>query len=282
MKISYYPGCSLEGTAKEYDGSTRAVCEALGIELVELPDWNCCGANAAAAVNEDLGVQLALRNLAIADATGMDVVIPCVGCFNRMRWAKSVATEDPARAGDVRYEGKTSPVFLLDYLTRDEVTARVKAAVKRPLKGLKLACYYGCVIVRPPKKTGAKDHENPRSLDDLMAAVGAAPVDWPYKTDCCGTDMGITRPDVMKTLVGKLLDMAAEAGAEALVVACPLCHSNLDTRQGEIVSENLGRARMPVFFFTELLGVALGAPGSKDWWGKHIENPAPLLSARGL
>ena len=212
MKISYYPGCSLEGTAREYGESTEAVCDRLGIELVEIPDWNCCGANAAASVDEDLGVQLGLRNMAIADKQGMDVVIPCVGCFNRLRAAKTAVTEDPSRVGSIQYEGKVDPVFLLDLFGRPEVASKIREQVRFPLKTLKLACYYGCVIVRPPSVTGVEEFENPQSIDRLMKILGAETVDWPYKTECCGTDLGITRPDVMKTLVAGILDMAGEAG----------------------------------------------------------------------
>ncbi|MHC4781040.1 MAG: CoB--CoM heterodisulfide reductase iron-sulfur subunit B family protein [Planctomycetota bacterium] len=282
MKVSYYPGCSLEGTAREYGESTQAVCRHLGIELQEVPDWSCCGANAAAAADEGLGVQLALRNMALADKAGLDIVVSCAGCFSRMRWAKDAVGKHPDLAADIPYKGKANLVFLLDLFNRKEIADKIREAVVKPLKGLKVAGYYGCVIVRPPGLSGMDDHENPQSIENAMKTVGAEPVDWPYKTDCCSSDLGIPRPDIQKALVGKLLDMAGEAGAEAIVTACPLCFANLDPRQDEILEEGLGKVKMPVFFFTELLGHALGLPEAKDWWGKHFVDPQPLLSQKGL
>jgi heterodisulfide reductase subunit B len=227
-------------------------------------------------------VQLALRNMALADKAGMELVISCAGCFSRMRWARETVAKHPELAGGIPYEGKANLLFLLDLFNRKDIAARIRQSVVRPLKGLKVAGYYGCVIVRPPGLSGMEDYENPQSIERVMRTVGAEPVDWPYKTDCCSSDLGIPRPDVQKALVGKLLDMAGEAGADALVTACPLCFANLDPRQDEILSEGLGKVKMPVFFFTELIGHALGLPESKKWWGKHFVDPQPLLAQRGL
>ncbi len=282
MKLSYYPGCSLEGTAREYDESTRAVCRRLGVDLVDLPDWNCCGANEAVAVNEELGLGLAVRNLAIAEREGREVLLPCVGCYARLRWAKTAVTEDPSKAGPFGYRGKADLLFVVDLFRREEVLARLREAIQRPLKGLKVASYYGCVMVRPPSRTGARDHENPQSLDRLAGLLGAQPVDWPRKTDCCGSVMGVARPDVSRSLVGRLLDTAAEAGANALMVACPLCHANVDNRQEEIVAEGLAKAPMPVFYFTELAALAMGLPEAAEWWAEHMTDPRPLLAGLGL
>lgn len=277
MNLSYYPGCSLEGTGREYDESARAVCRRLEIGLQELHDWNCCGANEAAAVDEQLGLQLAMRNLALAEKAGQELVVPCVGCFTRLRWARDAAAKDPALGGRAGYNGQAGLVFILDLFGRESVALRLQREIKRPLKGLKIASYYGCVLVRPPAVTGVKDYENPKSLDRMATALGAEAVDWPRKTDCCGSVMGVARKDVMKTLVGRLLDTAAEAGANAIMVACPLCHANLDARQEEIVADGLSRAKIPVFYFTELIGLALGLPEAETWWPRHLTDPRPLL-----
>ena len=282
MKLSYYPGCSLEGTGREYDESARAVCRHLEIELQELPDWSCCGANEAVAVDEQLGLQLALRNLALAERQGQELVIPCVGCFARLRWAREAAAKAPEAARRVGYQGQAGLVFLLDLFARESVIGRIRKTLRRRLNGLKVASYYGCVLVRPPAVTGVKDYENPKSLDRLATALGADAVDWPRKTDCCGSIMGVARKDIMKSLVGRILDSAAEAGANAMMVACPLCHANLDVRQSEIVSEGLSRAPLPVFYFSELIGLALGVNETDTWWARHLTDPRPLLDGLGL
>lgn len=275
MKLSYYPGCSLEGTAREFDESTRAVCGDIGVELKELSDWNCCGANAAAVRSEELAKGLARRNLEMAAREGSDLLIPCVACYNRLRWARGET--GAGAAGD-----STRLILGFDFFSRPDVLELIKARVRRPLSGLKLACYYGCVTVRPPEVTGADRWENPTRMEDFAAALGASSVDWPLKTDCCGADLAITRPDVMKSLVGKLMASAVESGADAFAVACPLCHNNLDSRQREIVATGLAPARLPVFYFTELVGLALGLSGAAKWCARHLEDPRPLLARLGL
>ena len=280
MKVSYYPGCSLAGTAREYGESTRAVCQALGIELDELDDWNCCGATSAHSTDEFLSVALPARNLGLAEEKGMDLVVPCAACFQRLKAAqKRLATSPLSGFPD---GGKVKVKHLLDLCSEDEVRQRVKENVKRPLSGLRVACYYGCLLVRPPKVTDAVDYEDPQSMDELVNLVGAESVTWSYKTDCCGGSLVLPRADVVRRLIQKLLDMALEARADCLVTCCPMCQSNLDTRQGQLSQETGRDYRVPVFYFTELLGLALGLPGVDRWLKRHLTSPRELLAARGL
>ncbi|MDO8716010.1 MAG: CoB--CoM heterodisulfide reductase iron-sulfur subunit B family protein [Dehalococcoidales bacterium] len=269
MRVSYYPGCSLEGTAKEFDVSTRAVCKALGIELQELEDWSCCGATSAHSTNDYLAVALPARNLTLAEKTGLDLVTPCAACFQRLKVAEKKLAEKPL--AEFPYQGKIKIDHLLNLCTRPEAMEKIKSSVKKPLKGLKVVCYYGCLTTRPPKITDAVNYENPQNMDELILELGAESIDWSYKTACCGNSLVLGRADIVKTMVGKLLEKAREAGADAIVTCCPMCQSNLES----------GRS-MPVFYFTELMGMAMGLPGTEKWLKQHLVNPVPLASAKGL
>ena len=282
MKVSYYPGCSLHGTALEYEESTRAVCKMLGIELQELSDWNCCGASSAHSTNEALAIALPARNLATAERVGLDLVIPCAACFQRFKVAEKHIKEGAEPVIDTPYQGKVPIKHLLDFLCEEGVLKLIKQKVKISLKGLKTVCYYGCLTVRPPRVTDALNCENPQAMDELMALLGAKNCPWSYKTDCCGGGLMLSRTDIVVRLSGKLLQMAKEAGADCIVTACPLCQANLDTRQAE-VSKTLGKnTHIPIFYFTELLGLALGSGEAGQWLKRHIVDPRTLLKAYNL
>ncbi len=280
MKVSYYPGCSLEGTAKEYNESTQAVCKALGIELKELEDWNCCGATSAHSTNDFLSVALPARNLNIAEKSGLDLVVPCAACYHRLKVAEKRLAKEPL--AEYPYTGKITVKHIVDFFAQEDILKQTKEAVKKPLAGLKVACYYGCLVVRPPKITDAKNHEDPQNMDELMKAIGAESVKWSYKTDCCGGALVLSRADVMKKLVTKLLDRAAEAGAECLVTCCPMCQSNVETGERALIKANGKRTALPVFQFTELLGLAMGLPEVDKWFKRHLIDPKGLLSSKGL
>lgn len=269
MRVSYYPGCSLEGTAREFDFSTKAVCQALGVELQELEDWSCCGATSAHSTNDYLSLALPARNLSIAEKAELDLVTPCAACFARLKTAGKKLADKPL--AEYPFEGKINIEHLLNYLSRPEITARIKESVKKPLSGLKPACYYGCLIVRPPAVTGAQNHEDPQNMDDMMKTIGAEPVNWSYKTSCCGNSLLLGRADIVKSLTTKLVDKAREAGAECIVTACPMCQANLETARS-----------IPVFYFTELLGIAFGLPGTDKWLQQHLVNPMALAGKKGL
>lgn len=275
MKYSYYPGCTIGTTAVEYGLSTDAVCEALGIELIELEDWNCCGASSAHSLNHELALTLPARNVALAQASGFDTVIPCPACYQHSLAADKRLREDKDWRAEMEellgfhYTGQGRPRHLLEVLGTDLSTDALAAKVTRPLKGLKVACYYGCVLVRPPELTGWDDPEHPVIMDRLLEAMGAEPVDWSWKVDCCGASLTLSRSQVVVELSGKLAEAAQEAGANCIACACGICQINLDTRQKD--------TRIPVFYFTELMGLALGLPGTDKWFGKHMIDPRPLL-----
>jgi heterodisulfide reductase subunit B len=277
MQVSYYPGCSLHGTASEYDASTKAVSRLLGVELLELSDWNCCGASSAHSTNESLAFELAARNLAIAQREGKDVVIPCAACYSRLKAAESQGRKDQEER-----KGEVAVLSLLEFLASRDRMEKIKQLRKRSLAGLKVVCYYGCLLVRPPRVTHSANYENPQEMDRLMAALGAEAIPWSYKTDCCGASLVLTRTDIVRRLTRKILDGAKSAGADAVVVACPLCQANLDTRQEEISRESGKEYALPILYFTELIGLALEHGDTGKWWKKHFVDPRKLLAAKGL
>ncbi len=280
MRVSYYPGCSLEGTAREYGESAAAVCNALGIELDELEDWNCCGASSAHSTDDFLSLALPARDLSSADAKGLDLVVSCAACYQRLKVAEKKLAQNPLP--DFPYKGQIKVKHLLDLCSEEEILQRVREGVKKPLSGLRVACYYGCLVVRPPKVTDAADFEDPQNMDKLMNLAGAESVSWSYKTDCCGAGFTLTRPDIVRKLSGKVLDMAIEAGAECIVTCCPMCQANLEGCQGALSRETGRNYHVPMFYFTELLGLALGLTGSEQWFKRHLVSTKELLNAKGL
>lgn len=282
MEVSYYPGCSLHGMAAEYDQSIRAVCDELDIGLAELADWNCCGASSAHFFDDELAIDLPARNMAIAERAGRDVLVPCSACFQRLKHADKELREDPARWIEGPYEGKAQVHHVNDFLADRELLTTIKQKVKKPLAGLAGVPYYGCLSQRPPKITDAESPENPMAMDDLMRAIGMDVRPWSYKTDCCGASLALSRTDLVRKLSGGLLAAAQEAGAECLVTDCPLCQSNLDSRQSEIEAELGQQFKLPVFYVTELVALAFGNGQAGRWWKKHFVDPTPLLESKGL
>ena len=282
MEASYYPGCSLHGMAREYDESIRAVCDALDVALTELPDWSCCGASSAHFVDDDLAIRLPARNMLIAEREGRELLVPCSACFQRLKHADKELREDAGRWGGDSYEGKAAVFHVNDFFDRPKLLAGIKQQVKKPLTGLAGVPYYGCLSQRPPKITDAEQPENPTAMDDLMRAIGMEVRPWSYKTDCCGASLTLTRTDVVHKLSGDLLEAAREAGAECLVTDCPMCQSNLDTRQAEIEARRHTQYNLPVFYLTELMALAFGDPRVARWWKRHFVDPTPLLSSKDL
>ncbi len=281
MKYSYYPGCTAETTSVEFGLSTKAVCQALDVELEELEDWNCCGASSAHSLNHELSLELPARNVAQAQDSGLDLITPCPACYQNSLSADNALREDEEwRAKmenllDFQYTGTGHPRHILDVLSHDMDAETIKSHVVKPLTGLKVACYYGCVLVRPPEKTGWDDPEHPVTMDQVLEAVGAEPVDWSYKVDCCGASMTLTISDVVTNLSSKIVAGAIEAGADCIASACGICQINLDTRQQV-------QRDVPILYFTELMALAFGVPGVEKWLSKHAVDPRPLLRERGL
>jgi heterodisulfide reductase subunit B len=278
--VTYYPGCSLHGTAREYDESFRGVSELLGVNLHELEDWTCCGSTSAHCTDEALAVALPIRNLRIAAKYDREMVIPCVACFSRFQAAVEEAKEHPEYLPSP-YEGNVSLRYALDFFCDKSIIEDLKLKKISPLSGLKVACYYGCLAVRPPKLTGVKLYENPDHMDRLMELLGAETVDWSYKTDCCGASLVMTRTDIVTSLSQKIMAMAAEAGADCIVTGCTMCHANLDARQAGLTWAG-EKKEIPVFYFTELMGLSMGHKDVKKWLSRHVTDPLKLLSNKGL
>jgi len=282
VKVSYYPGCSLEGTAMDYAASIAASAQLLDLELEELEDWNCCGATAAHSINHRLALELPARNLALAEASGLDLVAPCALCFNRLKVAEKALTGPQGGKLGVTYRGGLKIWDLLDYLTQEAYLSAVTRKIVQPLTGLKAVGYYGCLVARPPAVTDKADAENPQNLERLLGVLGAEPLDWSFKTDCCGAGLAVARPDIIDTLVERLYERALRAGAECFVVSCQMCQANLDLPQKRIAKKSRKDYYLPVFYFTELIGLALGHPGAAGWLAKHLVDPKPLLRKIGF
>ncbi|MDM7998703.1 MAG: CoB--CoM heterodisulfide reductase iron-sulfur subunit B family protein [Dehalococcoidia bacterium] len=281
MKYAYYPGCSQEGGEEHFGKSTEAVCRALGIELEEIHEWTCCGASSGHFLNEDLSLALPAHNLALAEKMGLDTLCVCAACYLRLRHVRHEVRHRPGLGRkiegwlDMPYEGKHDVRHLLDVVVNEIGLDTVKAKVTKPLKGLRLVCYYGCYLMRPPEIVAFDNPENPTAMDRLAEALGADVRDWSAKVDCCGGSLMLTQPDAVHDLVGNIAERARDVGAEAIVTACPMCTMNLEAMQES-------KDKLPVVYFTELMGVALGLPDTKKWFKKHLKSPGKVLAAHGL
>jgi heterodisulfide reductase subunit B len=284
-RLGYYPGCSQSGTAAEYDSSSRACLKALGIEIADVPDWTCCGSTPAHTVDHHLAGALAARNLLQAEAAGFDrLITPCPSCLAALRTADAHLADPVYKAEVERLLDRPAPgpvdsQSVLQALYEQVGPEGVRAKVARPLTGLRVACYYGCIMNRPPGLMAFDDPENPVAMDALLAACGATVVAYPFKTECCGAAFGMPRLDIMQRLSARLLDMAAEVGADVIAVACPLCQMNLDLRRGQANKAASRPHAMPVPYFTQLLGLALGLPEADLRMDKLVLPLAPALAA---
>jgi heterodisulfide reductase subunit B len=294
-RYAFYPGCTLHSTGVEFGASTELVCEALDLELVEIPDWNCCGASSAHSMDHTLFLALPARNLVQAQAVGLeDLAIPCAACYSRLAAADLALKQDGAFREEIEgvlgfeYGASVRPRSLLDIVANDLSQESLVARITRPLEGLKVVSYYGCLLIRPPEYTGCwDDPEHPTSMDQIVELLGAEAVPWSYGVDCCGGSLTLNRSDVVVHLVDKLVRAAHEAGAEALVTACPMCMANVDGRQRYRGGSPLPRPAkpdyepLPIFYFTELMALAYGLP-MKKVLGRHLVDPRPLLGRLGL
>jgi heterodisulfide reductase subunit B2 len=263
--IGYYPGCSLSGTAAEYDRSLRAVAGKLGVQLQEIPGWVCCGATSAHAIDHAATLALAADTLAKARKAGMEQVLaPCAMCYQRLAAAAQEFGHKPELTQRTMQAMGESPeldvqkiktLSLLQWLQGLPADA-IKSLVVKPLKGMKEACYYGCLLVRPGKITGEKEVEAPRGMENLLLALGAEPVRWSMAIECCGGSFALSRKSVVLRQGETIVDAARKAGAQAIVLACPMCQANLDMRQAEFVAA--GQSQLPVVYLTQLMGLAMG------------------------
>lgn len=267
MKYSYFPGCSLKGLGRAYEESLFPVMKHLGVELLELDDWNCCGATAYMAVDEVKACVLAARNLAIAEKSGLDQLIaPCSACYLVLNKTKHYFHDAPAvkatmdkalDAVGLHYSGDIPVRHPLDILINDVGLDAIKQKVEKPLKGLKIATYYGCQLVRP--YATFDDQYNPTTMDRLMEALGATVVHYPLKTKCCGGSLTGTLPEAGIRLVYILLNEAKKRGADCISTVCPLCQFNLDGYHSQVKAQ-YGDVLLPTVYFTQLMGLAFGLP----------------------
>ncbi len=277
MKLAYYPGCSLEASAREFGESVSAVLPRIGVEIEEIEDWNCCGASSGHTTNELLGLSLPARIMALAAGKGKPLLVPCVGCFKVLKKTQHILRNDPAKLARVEeIVGRKVPadlriMHLVEVFEDADVISRIRSGAKRPFRGVRILPYYGCVTL-PPAIMGISSPENPGGLDAALDAAGAEHPDWPGKIECCGASLSFSRVDVVERLVDRIAMLARASGAGIVATACPLCQANLDMRQ------KADPKIVPVYI-TELIGFALGMDEYRTWFKRHVIDPAPLFEA---
>jgi heterodisulfide reductase subunit B len=282
MEFSYYPGCSLTGSARELDDSFRGAAAGLGVTLKELPDWTCCGASSAHVVDSYLETALPARDLMTAERLGKDVVAPCAGCHVRMKAASKRILEEKTLQDRFPFKGTIKILSGTEFFNAGDIISRLRDRIVKPLKGLRVVPYYGCLAVRPVEVVEPENPENPTQMDKALEALGAETLNWPYKTDCCGGSLALTHTDMVLKLSGKLLDMAIAVGADAIVAMCPMCQANLDTRQADMTKAFGKKYEVPILYLTELIGLAFGNPKARTWFSQHMVSPENTLARRGL
>ncbi len=284
-KVAYFPGCTASSSANEYDLTVRSTANELNIELVEPPGWVCCGSSSAHATDSTQAHVFPLRTMSTIERMGMTTVTsPCSNCFARLKMVEYEGTEDQKAMELVeaithyQYQGKVKVQHFVDTIMDHATEEQLMEKVTRPLKGLKVACYYGCLITRPAKATGAENPEYPMKMDYLLRSLGAETVDWSYKTDCCGGSLSVTQTDLALKMSEAVLKNAKGCGAEAVITMCPMCHMNLDARQADMKSS----FNMPIFHSTQLTTLAFGLDVKDSYFNKNIIDPLPLLKEKEL
>ena len=288
MKYAYYPGCSLHSTASDYQQSIDAVFAKLGIELEEIEGWTCCGASAAHVTEDLLPLVLPAKDLLQAERMGLEVLAPCAACYNRMRSATHKLRENEEWRKKVNqileadYQARTRVRHISDAVVNEYGLEAIAKFLVKDLKGLKAVCYYGCLSARPQKIVAFDDPVYPSYLDRLVQTLGGEAMEWPFKTECCGGSFSVSKKEVVLKLTRDLLEMAQSLGAEAIVVDCPLCQFNLDFRQEEVEGKYGVRFGLPVFYFTQLLGIGLGLRGEELGLKKLNVEPFALLEKKNI
>jgi len=288
MEYAYFPGCSLESTAKEYDMSTREICNALGIELQEIKDWNCCGATSVTSVSKVNASALPARNMAFAEKKGQDIVTPCNACFNKLKKAHSKLEENPElkekiskvlkSEEGIEYTGGLKIHHILDVIATVPID-KLKNKIVKSLKDLKVVPYYGCLIVKAPQFMDSENPDRPMFMDNLVEAIGAKAVEFDLKTRCCGGPVTFTQEAVQLKLTGDILKRAKEMEADCLVVPCPMCHYSLDAKQEDVEKFIGEKINMPILYITQLIGLALGIETKKLGLKKNIVDAKRVLEA---
>jgi len=285
MEVAYFPGCSLHSSSELYDVQCKSVLGKLDITLREITDWNCCGATSAAKVNDFLALALPARNLGIADATGLaEIVIPCSSCYSRTLVAKERLAADPKLAAEINAElgekvsGRIKVSSILEVLLPKVRSGEIAKKVQKRLEGLKPAAYYGCLMTRFPSRVPVPDDvENPQGMETVCRALGAEPIEWGLKTDCCGASATVNDTTQALLLMAKIMKDAIARGANCFVTTCPMCQLNLDAYQEQVREKHGIRARLPVYLITELLGIAFGMSPGELQIDRHLEESVGLL-----
>ncbi len=290
QETGYYPGCSLHASSKNLDITLKDLFKKLGIKLNEIPDWNCCGASAAHCIDETIALSLPARDLARAEKEGFKTVLaPCSACYQRLVVTHEILVKDPKKMEKVEklispnsYKGMIVIKNIMDLLINDVTIPEIVARKEKDLNGLKFVAYYGCWLTRIPRVKSFDSVENPVSIENILKPLGAEPIDWPYKTDCCGGSFSISKEELVIELDDKIISMADKVGAECIVTTCPLCQTNLDVMQEKINKIKGKDFNLPVFYITELLGIALGIKWSSKIWRYHMVDPVDLLKSKRL
>jgi heterodisulfide reductase subunit B len=289
MRYAYFPGCTLGASAQDYDMSFRWVCRSLGIDLEEVRDWVCCGAFSARATSRLLAVTMPAGNLARAEQEGFNqMIVPCAVGLARMRAAQHALETDRSlrkrvdEVLDKGYNGTVRVVHPLEVLLNEVGVETLGARVNKRLRGLKVACYYGCSLTRPPKVARFDNTEYPMSMDNVLRSVGLETLDWAYKTECCGINMTVTQTDIILHLAHRILKAAKAAGADVIAVCCPFCQANLDMRQGQIAEAYDERFDIPVLYFTQLMGIVFGAYSGELGLSRPMVSPQRALENYGI
>ncbi len=285
MEIAYYPGCSLHASSELYDIQSRIVFRRLGVELKEIEDWNCCGATSASKTDDFLAIALPARNLGIADASGLsEIVIPCSSCYSRMIVSQKKIVDDPGLKNKInaeltkKVEGKIKISSILEVLVSKAISGEIAEKSIKKLEGLKPVCYYGCLLTRFPCDVEVPDNvENPQGMEIVCKVMGAQPLDWSYKTDCCGASAVINDTDTSLLLMSRILKDALSRGANCFITTCPMCQLNMDAYQDRVGEKYGIQKRLPVYFITELLGIAMGFSPDEMKLNRHFIDAIGLL-----
>ena len=283
MKYAYYPGCSAESTARDQYMSINEVAKVLDIELIELKGWTCCGSTPAHHTDKLLSIALPAANLLKAQKMGLDMVVFCAACYNRMKVANHEIKNNPEIRKKISeslgedYDGTVNVLHFVEVLIKDIGIKKLKKSFTHTLDGLKVASYYGCLLVRPNEVTNFDDPENPVSMDKLVNIMGGESLDWPHKVECCGGGFALTRTDIVVELSNSVLGMAKASGAQCMAVACPMCQINLDMRQSNINKIKEKEYNIPIVYITQLLGMCMGISAKKLGMDKCVVSPKPII-----
>jgi heterodisulfide reductase subunit B2 len=283
MKYAYYPGCSAESTAQDQYISVKEVANALDIELIELKGWTCCGSTPAHHTDKNLSIALPAANLLMAKKTGLDMVVFCAACYNRMKVANHEIKSDSAIRNKIAamlgedYDGSVKVLHFVEVLINDLGIKKLQEAFTHSLDGLRVANYYGCLLVRPKEVTNFDDPENPVLMDNLVTIMGGESIDWPHKVECCGGGFALSRTDIVVELSHSILGIAQDSGAQCMSVACPMCQINLDMRQSDINKVKNTNHNLPVIYISQLVGLCLGISAKKLGMKKCVVSPKAII-----